>query len=158
MATPCHLLGRSWTMLGHCGTRRPSQMAMRAHVRSSMVVYSVRLGIGMTSLMRLMFFHPKSQCDAARAAPANGSSLRWSELLSWDSDECLVDNGGCGDPLLYWVRTAAAHGHRATRDGQVVDSANNSASVGPTVCDPATGELAPAGPGIVQHPSPTLPQ
>ena len=36
-----------------------------------------------------------------RSAVAHGGvSLRWSELAVWDTDECAVDNGGCGDPML----------------------------------------------------------
>jgi hypothetical protein len=31
----------------------------------------------------------------------DGSSLRWSEVLSWDTDECLIDNGGCGDSSVW---------------------------------------------------------
>jgi hypothetical protein len=30
--------------------------------------------------------------------PHGGRSLRWSELTVWDTDECAVDNGGCGNP------------------------------------------------------------
>ena len=26
-----------------------------------------------------------------------GNSLRWSELVVWDTDECAIDNGGCGE-------------------------------------------------------------
>ena len=40
---------------------------------------------------------------ALRAAlPHGGNSLRWSELAVWDTDECAIDNGGCGDPSTQW--------------------------------------------------------
>jgi hypothetical protein len=38
-----------------------------------------------------------------------GSSLRWSELLVWDMDECAVDNGGCGVPRNNWCENRCGH-------------------------------------------------
>ena len=79
---------------------------------------------------------------------------------TWDTDECVIDNGGCGDPRLHWCENrCGAWPLCHARDGEVLDSSNNSASVGPTVQDPATGDLAPAGPGIVDHTlCPAVPQ
>jgi hypothetical protein len=31
--------------------------------------------------------------------PRNGRSVRWSEFLVWDSNECMIANGGCGHPI-----------------------------------------------------------
>eukprot|EP01050_Picozoa_sp_SAG11_P008191 SAG11_NODE_709_length_7645_cov_51.686059_2_plen_1938_part_01 len=38
-----------------------------------------------------------------RAGVQNGgASLRWSELVVWDQDECATENGGCGDHVEHW--------------------------------------------------------
>jgi hypothetical protein len=43
------------------------------------------------------------------AVPHGGSSVRWSEVAVWDTDECLVNNGGCGYPF-YDTVTGKAKG------------------------------------------------
>eukprot|EP01043_Picozoa_sp_COSAG02_P059441 COSAG02_NODE_7579_length_2950_cov_19.547176_3_plen_637_part_01 len=64
----------------------------------------------------------------------------------------MVDNGGCGDPVLTWCENrCGAWPLCHTRDGVVLNSANNSAGVGPTVRDPVTGDLASVGSGIENH-------
>jgi hypothetical protein len=50
-------------------------------------------------------FRPELYNVTLRAETANGgSAVAFSELLVWDTNECLVANGGCGHPNAYLLR------------------------------------------------------